>query len=65
MANSKEYNAKYYAEHKEKISEKRKKKYRADPKPYKEATYKWRENNREKWNAYMRERRKLDRKTDV
>lgn len=58
MANSKEYNAKYYREHKEEISEKRKKKYHADPEPYKEAVYKWRENNREKWNAYMRERRK-------
>lgn len=65
MINSKEYNAKYYEEHKEEISEKRKKKYRENPKKYKDAIYKWRENNKEKWNAYMRERRKIDRNEDI
>lgn len=65
MTNRKEYNAKYYREHKAELSEKRKKKYHADPESYKKAVYKWRENNREKWNAYMRERRKLDRNTKV
>lgn len=61
----KEYNAKYYQEHREEIAEKRKKRYQANPEPYKEAVHKWREKNRERWNAYMRERRKLDRNTKV
>lgn len=65
MSNKKEYNAKYYREHKEELSEQRKKKYHANPEPYKRAVYKWRENNREKWNAYMRERRKLDKQANV
>lgn len=65
MANSKEYNAKYYAEHKKELSEKRKKAYRENPEKNKERVYKWRENNREKWNAYMRERRRIDKQADV
>lgn len=65
MANSKEYNAKYYAEHKEELSEKKKKAYRENPEKNKERVYKWRENNREKWNAYMRERRKIDKRANV
>ena len=65
MANSKEYNAKYYQEHKEELSEKKKKAYRENPEKSKELVYKWREKNRERWNAYMRERRKLDRNKEV
>lgn len=65
MANSKEYNAKYYQEHKKELSEKKKKAYRENPEKSKELVYKWREKNRERWNAYMRERRKLDRNKGV
>lgn len=65
MANSKEYNAKYYQEHKKELSEKKKKAYRENPEKSKELVYKWREKNRERWNAYMRERRKLDRNKEV
>lgn len=61
MSNSKEYNARYWKEHKEKISEKRKKRYEEDAE-YREhitnKSKKWVEKNRDKWNAYMRERRK-------
>lgn len=60
MANSKEYNAKYYQEHKKELSEKKKKAYRENPEKSKELVYKWREKNRERWNAYMRERRRVD-----
>ena len=65
MANSKEYNAKYYREHKEELSEKKKKAYKENPEKNKERVYRWREKNREKWNAYMRERRKIDRQANV
>ena len=61
----KQYNAKYYREHAKELSEYRKKKYRENPEKYKQKCYEWVEKNREKWNAYMRERRKLDRKQDV
>lgn len=65
MANSKEYNAKYYQEHKKELSEKKKKAYRENPEKSKELVYKWREKNRERWNAYMRERRRVDKEQGV
>ncbi len=65
MANSKEYNAKYYQEHKKELSEKKKKAYRENPEKSKELVYKWREKNRERWNAYMRERRRIDKSKAV
>lgn len=56
----KEYNAKYWAEHKKQISEKRKKRYEEDAE-YREhiisKNKEWIENNRDRWNEYMRERR--------
>ncbi len=57
MSNSKEYNARYYQEHRKEISEKRKQKYKENPEPYKEAVVKWRKRNKDKWLAYIRERR--------
>ena len=58
MANSKEYNARYYQEHRDEIKAKKKEQYEADPVKYKERAKAWVEANREQWNAYMRERRK-------
>ena len=58
MSNTKEYNAKYYQEHKAEIRERKIKRYKENPEIYKERAKQWVEANREKWNAYMRERRK-------
>lgn len=61
MSNSKEYNAQYWNDHKKEISEKRKKRYKEDEEHREHVAKKskeWVENNRDKWNAYMRERRK-------
>ncbi len=58
MTNSKEYNARYYQEHQDKIKAKKKELYKADPAKYKERAKAWVEANREQWNAYMRERRR-------
>ena len=58
MSNTSEYNARYYAEHKKEISERRKKVYKRDKKKITERNLKWRDNNREHWNAYMREYRR-------
>ena len=58
MSNTSEYNSRYYAEHKEEISERRKKVYKRDKKKITERNLKWRNNNREHWNAYMREYRR-------
>ena len=55
---TKEYNAKYWAEHKKEISEKRKEAYQRDKDKIKVRNKKWVEKNREKWNAYLREYRK-------
>ena len=68
MANSKEYNAKYWQEHKEEISERRKKLYKERKGEIDERNKRWLDANRDKWNAYMRERRrkaKLDRSEGV
>ena len=68
MANSKDYNAKYWQEHKEEISERRKKLYRERKGEIDERNKRWLDANRDKWNAYMRERRrkaKLDRSKDI
>lgn len=53
-----EYNAKYWAAHKERISEKRRKAYKEDPTKVNERNKRWLENNRERWNAYQREYRR-------
>lgn len=58
MKNTKEYNAKYYREHREEIRAKKREKYKADPEKTKRQVKAWREANREHWNEYMRERRR-------
>ena len=58
MANSKEYNAKYYQEHKQEISERKKQHYQEHKEDILARNKRWMENNREHWNAYMRNRRK-------
>lgn len=58
MSNTKEYNAKYYAEHKKEISERRKEVYKKDKKKIIDRNKKWQKDNREYWNAYMREYRR-------
>ena len=58
MANSKEYNAKYYQGHKQQIVERKKKHYKEHKEEILSRNRKWVENNRERWNEYMRERRK-------
>lgn len=55
---TKEYNAKYWATHRSEIAKARKKKYDADPDKHKARTLKWMKENKERWNAYMREYRK-------
>lgn len=59
----KEYNAKYWANHKEEIAIKRKKFYQEHKEEIAERNKRWFQNNREKWNAYLKEHRakaKLD-----
>ena len=66
--NRSEYNKKYWAEHKEEIAEQRKKFYKEHKGEILERNKKWVEANRERWNAYMRERRakqKLDKKENA
>lgn len=66
--NISEYNKKYWAKHKEEISARRKVFYQEHKKEINERNKKWLEANRDKWNAYMRERRrkaKLDKQKDV
>lgn len=46
----------YWVKHKEEISRKRKEKY--DPEKARKNHGKWLETNRDRWNAYMRERRR-------
>ena len=58
MADSKEYNAKYYREHKQEISERKKKHYEKHREDILARNKRWMENNRDHWNAYMRDRRK-------
>ena len=66
--NRKEYNAKYWIEHKEQLSARRKKNYRENKEKIDARNKKWIEKNREHWNEYMRERRrraKLDKEKKV
>lgn len=58
MANSKEYSAKYYQEHRQEIVERKKKHYEEHKEEILARNRKWVEDNRERWNEYMRERRK-------
>lgn len=53
---------KYWAEHSAEIAAKRK--LKRDPQKNKERVYKWREANKEKWNAYMRQYKRRKRKID-
>lgn len=66
--NRREYFKKYYEEHKKELSEKKAEQYKRNPEKYKAAHARWMQENREKWNAYMRERRrkaKLDSEKDI
>ena len=59
----KEYNAEYWAKHKEKISKKRKEDYVKNRDKVIARNKKWLKENKDKWNAYQRDRRarvKLD-----
>lgn len=51
---SKEYNKRYYLEHKEKFSKQRKERYQANKGHCQEYWRKWKENNREKTREYAR-----------
>ena len=53
-----EYSAKYWATHREQISEKRKKKYQENRDKILERNKRWLQGNKEKWNEYQREYRK-------
>lgn len=58
-----EYNAKYWAEHKEELCARRKEVYKRDRDKINKRNIQWKKDNKEKWNAYMREyrrRKKLD-----
>ena len=58
MAKSRsEYNAKYWASHKEEISEKRKKRYKEHKEIVDATNRKWLDKNRDRWNTYMRDYR--------
>ena len=59
-----EYNAKYWAANRERISKKRKENYEKDPSKILERNKRWLENNREHWNAYQREYRRRQRSID-
>ena len=66
--NRSEYNAKYWAEHKKEISERRKKLYREHKEEIDERNKRWLNANREHWNAYLREyrrKKKLDKKNQA
>lgn len=54
----KEYNAKYWANNKAKISKTRKEKYRESPEKVIDRNKRWFSENRDRWNAYQREYRK-------
>ena len=58
MANTKEYNARYWAEHRTELLAKKKRAYEKDPAKVRERNKRWLDANRDKWNAYMRERRR-------
>lgn len=58
-----EYNAKYWAEHKEQITAHRRQYYQENKDKIDKRNRKWLDANRDRWNEYMRERRaklKLD-----
>ena len=58
-----EYNAKYWAEHKEELCARRKEVYKRDRDKINKRNIQWKKDNKEKWNAYMseyRRRKKLD-----
>ena len=60
-----EYNAKYWQEHKKAISKRRKEEYPKNRDKILARNKKWLKDNKDKWNAYQRERRaklKLDKK---
>lgn len=54
----KEYNANYWKEHKEEISEARKRKYKKDRDKILTRNKKWLKDNKDHWNAYQREYRR-------
>lgn len=58
MTDKKEYNAKYYQEHKAEIAERKKRHYEEHREEILARNKKWQKDNKEYWNEYMRERRK-------
>lgn len=68
MANSKRYNAEYYKEHRQEIADRKRKHYKENKEKILARNKRWVDANRDKWNAYMRERRKkakLDKSEEV
>jgi hypothetical protein len=55
MSNSKEYNAKYYQEHKTELAEKKKARYRANRETILAKMKQYRDEHREEYNARARE----------
>lgn len=55
MSNSKEYNAKYYQEHKAELAEKKKARYRANREAILAKMKQYRDKHREEYNARARE----------
>lgn len=53
-----EYNAKYWASHREELSKSRRERYKRDKAVILESNKRWLEKNRDHWNAYQREYRK-------
>lgn len=60
--NRKEYNAKYWAEHRDEISKQRKKYYQKNKEEIKARSTRWFQANRDRWNKYQRERARSKRK---
>lgn len=58
VSNSKEYNAKYYKEHREEIVNRKKAFYKKNKQEIIDRNKRWFKENNEKWNEYMREYRK-------
>lgn len=68
MKNKKEYMQEYWIKNKKRLSAQRSKYYQEHKEEIDERNKVWLENNRDKWNAYMRERRrkaKLDKQKNA
>ena len=58
MKDHKEYMREYWIKNKKRLSAQRSKYYQEHKEEIDERNKNWLENNRDKWNAYMRERRR-------